>query len=169
MAWQERENEWDNLQEVFRLVGHVSMWWSRIDLELVNLIANLLDISPAQTLVFVDRQLPARKADLAKKLIAIDSPDGEWKERAEKTLKKISSDLNERRNRYIHDIFVFQDKSISHANIHEVASKTSPQFKTISQQHLETWLEDALDVWEDLLWLTQALVPWLFEQREARQ
>ena len=167
MAWQDRKQEWDNLQEAFRLIGHISMLWSRIDLELVNLIANLLDIYPAQALVFVDKQLPGKKADFAKKLIAIEAPDGEWRTRAHAALNKVGSDLNDRRNRYVHDIFRFESQTIKHARVGEVASKLDPSYQIVTQEHLEGWLDDAMDVWEELMWLSQALVPWMYDKRMA--
>ena len=167
MAWQDREREWKNLNEMQRQIGCVSMAWSQIDLALIELIANLTDLAPGQATIFLKGKMIGAKIEITRDLIKFHAPSGDWSDRAKQALVTLTQDLNPKRNRIIHDIHRFDVDEISRQKVDSIAADFEPDSTKVTIAEMEQLWHQALVIIDELRALAHDVVPWAIEQRNS--
>jgi hypothetical protein len=113
MAWQDREKEWKNLQTVQQKVGEICMIWATLDFKVDQLLADFLDIGPAQVAALMNGMDFSRKCEAVRKLLVLSGPSPEWIAEIDSIMLDLANGLNKKRNRYVHDMWQFEIDAIN--------------------------------------------------------
>lgn len=91
-------------------IGWVCMETAHIDKLVVDLITHLagVDLEGTECLLSKSDRLDSR-CEIAKRLLILRTPDGEWRDMALKVLEFVQNEVCPRRNRYVHDVWRFDD------------------------------------------------------------
>ena len=173
MTWQDRERGQKNLQPVQQLLGEVSMAWATLDRWVDRILTDMLDISLSETAAIVSGMRLSAKCQIVRRLLAVDCPSPEWAEKMEALMLEIGVELNNERNRLVHDGWVFTADRVEQINATARIEKVPFRGKglsfdkrrTVELEDLRRWNVRAFSALLDLRELRPALLPWLLERR----